>query len=191
MAIDPGNEAHDPARWVDEHGDALFRYAILRVRNDDLAADLVQDTFLSALKAREGFRGGSTLRTWLIGILKHKIIDHYRKHKVEVLETDLGGPDQEANLQHAPSLTPAWDEAPSSLVENREFWGVLSSCLAGLPEAQRRAFTLREFDGLSGEEIRKVLDVTPTNLWVILHRARAGLRRCMESNWFDGKGSNG
>jgi RNA polymerase sigma-70 factor (ECF subfamily) len=187
MAADRKPESPDPSRWVDEHGDALFRYAILRVRDDDLAADLVQDTLLSALKAREGFRGGSTLRTWLIGILKHKIIDHYRRNKVEVRETDLGGPDHEAGLEHAPSHTPAWDENPSSLVEDREFWGVLSNCLAGLPEAQRRAFMLREFDGLTGEEIRKVLEVTPTNLWVILHRARAGLRRCLESNWFGGK----
>lgn len=184
MAVEPDHEAHDPASWVDEHGDALFRFAILRVRDEDLAADLVQDTFLSALKAKEGFRGGSTLRTWLTGILKHKIIDHYRKNKVEVLETDLAGDTPAAILEHAPNLSPRWDEAPSSLVENREFWSVLSGCLSKLPEAQRRAFSMREFDGLTGDEIRKVLDVTPTNLWVILHRARAGLRRCMETNWF-------
>jgi RNA polymerase sigma-70 factor (ECF subfamily) len=187
MAIEQTRETLDPASWVDEHGDALFRFAILRVRNEELAADLVQDTFLSALKARDGFRGGSSLRTWLTGILKHKIIDHYRKHKVEILESDLGPDVPEGILQHAPSLSPAWDEAPSSLVENREFWNVLSGCLSRLPEAQRRAFSLREFDGLDGDEIRKVLDVTPTNLWVILHRARAGLRRCMETNWFGDK----
>jgi RNA polymerase sigma-70 factor (ECF subfamily) len=190
MAADPKKIARDPSRWVDEHGDALFRFALLRVRDEELAADLVQDTFLSALRARDGFRGGSSLRTWLTGILKHKIIDHYRKNKLEILETDLGSDDREANLQHAPSLSPAWDEAPSSLVENREFWGVLSGCLSGLPENQRRAFTMRELDGLTGEESRKVLEVTPSNLWVILHRARAGLRRCMEQNWFNGnKGS--
>jgi len=145
------------------------------VRDEELAADLVQDTFLSALKAREGFRGGSTLRTWLTGILKHKIIDYYRRNKVEVLETDLAPDVPEGLLQHAPSLSPAWDESPSSLVENREFWGVLSGCLSTLPEAQRRAFSMREFDGLTSDEIRKVLGVTPTNLWVMLHRARAGL----------------
>ena len=184
MAVEQNKETIDPSRWVDEHGDALFRFAILRVRNEELAADLVQDTFLSALKARDGFRGGSTVRTWLTGILKHKIIDYYRKHKVEIPEADLGPDFPEGLLQHAPSLSPAWDEAPSSLVENREFWGVLSGCLCKLPEAQRRAFSMREFDGMTTEEIRKVLDVTSTNLWVMLHRARAGLRRCLETNWF-------
>lgn len=184
MAIEPTNNVIDPSVWVDEHGDALFRFAILRVRDENLAADLVQDTFLSALKAKDGFRGGSTLRTWLTGILKHKIIDHYRKNKIEVLESDLAGDTPASILAHAPNLSPKWDESPSSMVENREFWAVLSGCLSKLPEAQRRAFSLREFDGLTGDEIRKVLDVTPTNLWVILHRARAGLRRCMETNWF-------
>jgi RNA polymerase sigma-70 factor (TIGR02943 family) len=188
MAVEQEKRAIDPGNWVDEHGDALFRFAILRVRDEELAADLVQDTFLSALKAKDGFRGGSTLRTWLTGILKHKIIDHYRKNKVEVAEADLAGDTPMAILEHAPALSPRWDEAPSSLVENREFWAVLSGCLSKLPEAQRRAFTLREFDGLNGDEIRKVLDVTPTNLWVILHRARAGLRRCMEINWFGNEG---
>jgi RNA polymerase sigma-70 factor (ECF subfamily) len=188
MAVEPDQEALDPARWVDEHGDALFRFAILRVRDENLAADLVQDTFLSALKAKDGFRGGSTLRTWLTGILKHKIIDHYRKHKIEIREADLAGDGSTGMIEHAPNPSPRWDEAPSSLVENGEFWAVLSGCLSKLPEAQRRAFSMREFDGLTGDEIRKVLDVTPSNLWVILHRARAGLRRCLETNWFGNEG---
>ncbi|MDH5627721.1 MAG: sigma-70 family RNA polymerase sigma factor, partial [Candidatus Krumholzibacteria bacterium] len=106
MALEHEKQAIDPKNWVDEHGDALFRFAILRVRNEELAADLVQDTFLSALKARDGFRGGSTLRTWLTGILKHKIIDHYRKNKVEIVETDLAGDTPMAILQHAPALSP-------------------------------------------------------------------------------------
>jgi RNA polymerase sigma-70 factor (ECF subfamily) len=185
MTNDQPAAERDPSRWVDEHGDALFRFAILRVKDPELAGDLVQDTFLSALKAKEGFRGGSSLRTWLIGILKHKIIDHYRKHRIEVLESDLQGGAEGFDFEHADRVTTRWSEAPSQLVENREFWGVLTSCLAGLPEAHRRAFSMREFDGLDGEEICKVLGVTPTNLWVMLHRARAKLRKCLESNWFE------
>jgi RNA polymerase sigma-70 factor (ECF subfamily) len=187
MTIDGKNDARDATRWVDEHGDALFRFAMLRVRDPELAGDLVQDTFLSALKAREGFRGGSTVRTWLIGILKHKIIDHYRRHRVEVLEADLPADTEGADLDHADRAGARWREAPSSLVENREFWGIFEKCLAGLPEAHRRAFSLREFDGMPGEEICKLLGVTPTNLWVMLHRARAKLRRCLEINWFEVK----
>lgn len=185
MATDRASEARDPSHWVDEHGDALFRFAMLRVRNAELASDLVQDTFLSALKGIEGFRGGSTVRTWLTGILKHKIIDYYRKNRVEIPASEVGPEGTE--LEHAESLQPAWKESPSSLVENREFWAVFTGCLDGLPEAHRRAFSMREFDGLSSEEIRKVLEVTPTNLWVMLHRARTKLRRCLEANWFEGK----
>lgn len=185
MATDRASESRDPSRWVDEYGDALFRYAILRVRDAELASDLVQDTFLSALKGIEGFRGGSSVRTWLTGILKHKIIDHYRKNRIEIPASDVGP--EGTDLDHAESLKPSWKESPSSLVENREFWAVFAGCLDGLPEAHRRAFSMREFDGLSSEEIRKVLEVTPTNLWVILHRARTKLRRCLEANWFEGK----
>jgi len=185
MAEERAAESRDPSRWVDEHGDALFRFAVLRVRDAELASDLVQDTFLSALKAFEGFRGQSSVRTWLTGILKHKIIDYYRKNRLEIPATEVGP--EGTDLDHAESLAPAWKESPSTLVENREFWGVLTNCLDGLPEAHRRAFSMREFDGLSSEEIRKVLDVTPSNLWVILHRARTKLRRCLEANWFEGK----
>jgi RNA polymerase sigma-70 factor (ECF subfamily) len=185
MDRDKSGAAGDPSRWVDEHGDALYRFALLRVKDPELAGDLVQDTFLSALKAREGFRGGSTVRTWLIGILKHKVIDHYRRQKIEVPAADLQAEADEQDLDHADRVAAKWTEAPSRLVENREFWAVLTRCLAGLPEAHRRAFSLREFDGLPGEEICKLLGVTPTNLWVMLHRARARLRRCLEINWFE------
>ena len=185
MSTEKTNDARDASRWVDEHGDALFRFAMLRLRDPELAGDLVQDTFLSALKAREGFRGGSTVRTWLIGILKHKIIDHYRRHKIEVLASDMPAETEGGDLDHAERVSARWSEAPSQLVENREFWGVLTRCLEGLPEAHRRAFSMREFDGMPGEEICKVLGVTPTNLWVMLHRARAKLRRCLEINWFE------
>jgi RNA polymerase sigma-70 factor, ECF subfamily len=178
-------DARDPSRWVDQHGDALFRFALLRVRDVELAADLVQDTFLSALKGLDGFHGRSSIRTWLTGILKHKIIDYYRRNRSEILESDLGPTGNE--LEHAESLRPSWKESPARMVENREFWDVLTECLSGLPEAHRRAFALREFDDLPSEEIRKVLGVTPTNLWVMLHRARTKLRRCLETNWFEGR----
>jgi RNA polymerase sigma-70 factor (ECF subfamily) len=179
------NRAPDASRWVEEHGDALYRYALLRVSDPDLAGDLVQDTFLSALKAAEGFRGGSTVRTWLVGILKHKIIDHYRRNRVEVLASDMPASTEDDDLDHVERASDRWSEAPSQLVENREFWAAFTSCLEGLPEAHRRAFSMREFDGLTSEEICKVLGVTPSNLWVMLHRARAKLRRCLEINWFE------
>ena len=185
MSTENTNDARDTSRWVDDHGDALYRFALLRVKDPELAGDLVQDTFLSALKGVDGFRGGSTVRTWLIGILKHKIIDHYRRNKIEIRASDMATDSEGNDMDHADRLTAKWSEAPSQLVENKEFWAAFTSCLSGLPEAHRRAFSMREFDGLSGEEICKVLGVTPSNLWVMLHRARTKLRRCLELNWFE------
>jgi len=179
------DRAPDSSRWVEEHGDALYRYALLRVNNPDLAGDLVQDTFLSALKGAAQFRGGSTVRTWLIGILKHKIIDYYRRNRIEILASDLPASSESDDLDHVERASDTWGVAPSQLVENDEFWGIFNRCLDGLPPAHRRAFSLREFDGLPGEEICKILEVTPSNLWVMLHRARAKLRRCLELNWFE------
>lgn len=175
----------DASRWVEEHGDALYRFALLRVGDPDLAGDLVQETFLAALRGREGFRGGSTVRTWLIGILKHKILDHYRKDRIEIPASALAPENEAEGLNPLDHASERWSEVPSQLVENEEFWAVFTKCLSALPEAQRRAFSMREFDGLSGEEISKVLGVTPTNLWVMLHRARARLRKCLEINWFE------
>lgn len=185
-ATNEPNRAPDSSRWVEEHGDALYRYALLRVSNPDLAGDLVQDTFLSALKGAANFRGGSTVRTWLIGILKHKIIDYYRRNQSEVLAADLS-PTDDDDLGPVERASDRWSEAPSQLVENEEFWGIFNRCLSGLPEAHRRAFSLREFDGIPGEEICNILGVTPSNLWVILHRARAKLKKCLEINWFETK----
>jgi RNA polymerase sigma-70 factor (ECF subfamily) len=182
-------ENRDPATWVDDHGDALFRYAILRVKDETVAEDLVQETFLSALKAIDRFQGGSALRTWLVGILKHKIIDYYRKSRPEVLASDLGPAEDESHehrlerAAEAPALED-WAGSPSSLLENQRFWEVFAGCLNELPEAHRRAFSLREIDGYKGEEICKILDITSTNLWVILHRARNKLRTCLQDNWF-------
>lgn len=182
---------HDPTAWVDEHGDALFRFALLRVKDTEVAEDLVQETFLSALKGIDRFQGGSSLRTWLIGILKHKIIDHFRKGKPEVLagdltmhnnETEADRMDRAKEHEH-PQLSP-WPGDPDKLLENSEFWGVLVDCLGDLPEVHRRAFALREIDGIKGDEICKILDITSTNLWVILHRARNKLRGCLDANWF-------
>src|SRR5712672_936835 len=144
-ATTDSNRVPDASRWVEEDGDALYRDALLRVSNPDLAGDLVQDTFLSALKAAGGFRGGSTVRTWFIGILKHKIIDHYRRNRVEVLASDMPASTEDDDLDHADRASDRWSEAPSQLVENREFWQTFTRCLEGLPEAHRRAFSMREF----------------------------------------------
>ncbi len=186
------NKKHDPTEWVDEHGDALFQFALLRVKDPEVAEDLVQETFLSALKGIDRFKGRSPLRTWLVGILKHKLIDHFRKGKPEVLVGDLTMHENETEADRldrcgAPDPhMPAWLGA-DKLLENKEFWDVLVKSLDSLPETHRRAFSLREIDGIKGDEICKILDITSTNLWVILHRARGKLRSCLDASWFGAK----
>jgi RNA polymerase sigma-70 factor (ECF subfamily) len=187
----------DPADWVDRYGDYLFRYALLRLRDRSAAEDLVQETFLAALKNRETFSGGSSEATWLVGILKHKIADHFRRQAREGSLPDGEPPDPSGDTPfgatgHWTSGPADWGGNPPDLLRQKEFLEELTKCLSGLSPAQANAFTLREIEGLSTGEICKILDVTETNLWVILHRARMHLRRCLETRWFakgTGKGS--
>lgn len=180
----------DPSTWVDDHGDALYRFALLRVRDPHSAEDLVQDTFIAALEGLEGFQGGSSVRTWLIGILKHKILDQFRKGAREIVSADLTALESETEdetfnrLEQWRQAPGTWRDTPDKLLEDKEFWKVFVRCMDGLPESFRRAFALRELDGLNTEEICKILEVTTTNLWVMLHRARAKLRNCLDNNWF-------
>jgi RNA polymerase sigma-70 factor (ECF subfamily) len=190
---EPNIQKYDPAKWVDEHGDALFRFALLRVKDTHVAEDLVQETLFSALKGIERFKGGSSLRTWLVGILKHKIIDHFRRNRPEVLISDLSlmeNETEEERLERGAKRDEGfseWKDSPFKLLENKEFWVIFQGCLNGLPENHRRAFAMREIDGIKGDEICKILDITSTNLWVILHRARGKLRSCLDANWFSTK----
>ena len=182
--------AIDPGQWVDQHGDALFRYALSRLRDRPAAEDLVQETFLAALKAKERFRGDSTPRTWLVGVLRHKIVDHYRrverKRRIEEDEASHAEPcnafDERGHWTHPPK---AWDPvAPRGNTERTEFWNAVDKCVDGVPGRAGEAFTLRVLCGLSSEEVCQVLSVKATNLWVLLHRARRRLRECLEASWF-------
>jgi len=184
------NSQKDPHLWVDEYGDILYRYAIARVRDPNVAEDLVQDTFLAGIKGRDKFSGRSTERTWLVGILKHKIIDHYRKSKREISSEDLEVRDvpeeQYFDRKGTWKVSPnEWLTDPSKAFEQKEFFGILHSCMQKLPKKQLIAFEMRELQGASPEEICKAIDVTSTNLWVIIYRARAQLKKCIELNWLN------
>jgi len=185
----------DAGRWLEEHADYLFKYASFRLRDDTAAEDAVQETFLAALKAYEKYEGRGSERTWLVGILKHKIIDHFRKVEREApIGEDVDeGPEHTAffersdqwaghwNPDHAPS---DWHATPAELIERGDFWKVFNDCLSPLPQRTASAFTLREVDGLKSEEICEILSISVNNLWVMLHRARLHLRNCLEVNWF-------
>jgi len=178
----------DPHQWITEHGDYLYRYAISRLHNEEVAADLIQETLLAAWKGHKSFAGQSTIRTWLVGILKHKIIDYIRK---EIRDRNLN-----ENAENDPtsaffnnngswSEAPrAWNENPEALFQNEQFRAVLDSCMSKLPEKQGLVFRLRDIMGDETESVCKSCEITPTNLHVLMHRARLALRKCLEIHWF-------
>ncbi len=180
----------DPKTWVEQYGDSLYRFAQARIKDPSIAEDLVQETFLAALGARKNFKGRSTTRTWLIAILKHKIVDYIRKkvreQDTDKLESMTDGIDVNFTDRGDWQLRPSrWAKNPMKLYEQKEFMDVLYHCLAELPDRQAEAFMLREIDGLSTEEVCKELNITATNSWVMLYRARMLLRGCLENNWID------
>lgn len=179
----------DPETWLDRHGDCLYRVALLRVGDPDVASDLVQETFLAAFRSRESFSGRSTERTWLVGILKHKVIDRRRKfgRSPEVLE----GEQAESALdgffdarRHWTRMPGRWPGDPGQALETGEFWDVLTGCLSGLPRRLAEAFVLRELEEMDRDVICRDLAITPVNLAARLHRARLLLRDCLERKWF-------
>lgn len=192
MDAESGREKKvDPSRWVDEHGDCLFRYALVRVRTREVAEDLVQDTLLAAVRGQDRFGGRSSERSWLVGILKNKIVDYYRKltrettfTDMEFLKDELSHKFEDGFWNHA--LGPKdWKPESDEVTHKDEFWQIMRDCLSKLPDRISAAFVLREMDDTPGKEVCALLNISESNLWVMLHRARMGLRECLEANWFD------
>ncbi|MBK9441568.1 MAG: sigma-70 family RNA polymerase sigma factor [Comamonadaceae bacterium] len=173
-----------------EHRDYLMRFAQLQLRNDAWAQDVVSETVLAALAKPQAFESRSQLKTWLIGILKHKVIDSLRQHGREVStsvsDDDLVDPMEYIGFQvdgHFKETPSDWGNPEQDLC-SRQFLTVMEACASKLPAVQGRLFLMREWLELSCEEICKELNLTPTNLYVQLHRARLRLRECLELNWF-------
>ena len=177
----------DPAQWVDRYGDALLQYACTRVGDRETAEDLVQETFLAAFKARRDFDHRAAFSTWLIAILRRKIIDHYRKvaraPAADDAEIDAVAPmfDKSGHWAVPPAK---WGSAAINHAENSEFWEVVRRCLGDLPRHLAQAFELRELGLASVQEASEIAGVTPRNLSVRLHRSRLLLRDCLQSKWF-------
>lgn len=184
--------ANDPSCWVDEHGDVLYRYALERVRKSEIAQDLVQETFLAAVRTHDRFRGGSTVRSWLCGILKHKICDFYRKRGRETSFTDLEFLSDECAEKFVPegywvhmNGPKEWKPEADEVMHRDEFWTTMRHCLGKLPERVAAVFMMREMDEVESKEICATLLISESNLWVMLHRARMALRECLATNWFE------
>lgn len=177
----------DPETWLDDHGGALYKYALLHCRDEHRAEELVQETLLAALAGRERYSGEASARTWLIGILKHKIVDEFRRDARQA-------PLEEAELLEDPCQDECFDQRghwavpladwgdPEQALARGQFLAILQRCLDALPDRLGRLFLLREVLEEETEQICKELAITPTNLWTMLYRARMGLRRCLDRN---------
>lgn len=184
------NENHtlNPDKWVDLYSDYLFNYTIAKVNDDEIAKDLVQETFFSALKAMKNFKGEAAERTWLISILKRKIIDYYRKinskkGKAEVRITYNDDTENEGDWLEE-RVPDRLDGNAEIDMENEELGEAIHKCMDKLPEKQSAIFKMKTIEGFDTEAICKEMDITASNLWVIVHRARLQLMDCLEKSWF-------
>lgn len=177
------------SQWVEEHGDALFRFARSRVNSHELAEDLVQTTYISALKDYQRFRRESSAKTWLVSILRHKIMDHYRKKKPESLENF---PDSGESLHQSQEKTAEMIQDiasirlnPEEILEHGDLRKTLSKCMDGLPNRLRMVFMLRDIEDETTEKICEELDISISNFSVMMHRARKQLHECFMKHGFN------
>jgi len=183
-------ETINPENWLNDYGDMLYRYAVTRVRSEAIAEDLLQETLLAGIQGVEKFNHNSSVSSWLVGILKHKIMDYYRKSQRELpllSDTDLG----EDLLAHQFDEQGHWKvdladwAVPESALESKEFWQAFYHCQSRLPDTMASLFILRVVDGVSTEECCQLLGFKNHNqLWVALSRTRMKLRQCLEVHWF-------
>lgn len=177
----------DPNQWINLYSDYLFNYTISRVNDREIAKDLVQDTFVAGLKSMKNFKGDASERTWLISILKRKIIDYYRK-----INSNKGKAEVRINYSDEESegdwleerVADPFDKTAEDQLENSELGDAIYNCLGKLPEKQAQVFKMKTILNYETEAICNELGITPSNLWVIIHRARVAMAECMQENWF-------
>ena len=182
------NHQINPNNWIDLYSDYLFNFTISRVSDGVIAQDLVQDTFLAALKSMKNFKGEASERTWLISILKRKIIDHYRKinskkGKAEVRITYNADSESEGDWLEERVADP-YDKTAEDNMQNEELGAAILDCLSKLPKKQAEVFKMKTIQGFETEVICNELNITASNLWVIIHRARTAMAACLKENWF-------
>jgi len=181
-------EKIEPNKWIDRYADYLFNYTITRVNDREIAQDLVQETFFAGLKSMKNFKGEASERTWLVSILKRKIIDYYRK-----INSKKGQAEVRINYNSGEEGEGDWleervadlsDLGAAGTMENEELGNAITNCISLLPEKQAAVFKMKTLQGYETETICNELDITASNLWVIIHRARTALAECLEENWF-------
>jgi RNA polymerase sigma-70 factor (TIGR02943 family) len=195
--IDKKRNVHiDPANWLDIYGDTLFRYSLKYINNQTIAEDLVQDTFLAALKSFNSFEGVSSEQTWLIGILKNKISDYYRNIytntsqdkkniSIDPDELDYINDGSERGSWKTNRRPAKWSIDSNDPVEKEQFWIYLNKCLDKIDPKLAIIYSLRDIHQVNYKEVCNILTLKPTNLRVMLHRTRKLLRQCLEVNWIE------
>uniref|UniRef100_UPI0040491408 sigma-70 family RNA polymerase sigma factor n=1 Tax=Flavobacterium sp. TaxID=239 RepID=UPI0040491408 len=178
-----------PDTWVDQYADYLFNYAVTRVSDAEIAKDIVQETFLAGLKSAKNFKGDAAERTWLIAILKRKVIDHYRKinsnkGKAEVRMSYNSSSDEDGDWLEEQVADP-FSVLENDEIENEELGLAIQNCIDKLPTKQARVFKMKTIQGISTEDICNELGINPSNLWVMIHRSRTALMDCLNQNWFN------
>lgn len=188
-ALESGRNAQ---LWLEEHGNYLYRFAFSRVRDRAAAEDLVQDTLLTAINRLDTFEGRSSMRTWLAGILRFKLMEYLRRSSRETLYShqEESGDDSAGNfdrLQLWNKTFANWADDPDQCFESKEFLAQLQGCLSKLKDKQRLAFLLTVVDENESSAVCEALGVKENNLFVLLYRARMRLRGCLETNWVESK----
>lgn len=173
--------------WIKDYADALYKYTVIRINDTGIAEDIVQETFLSAWRNRDNFKGEASEKNWLYAICKNKIIDYYRKKSSSIIqyaETDntIGFFDEVEHWTDE-SSPKEWGINYQQTVEKKEFYSILEKCKTNLQQMQQSVFVMKYLEDLDTGEICKVLGITSSNYWVLIHRAKLSLRSCLEKNW--------
>lgn len=186
-----------PNTWVSNYGDYLFSIALMKTNNTEIAEDLVQDTFLSAIKAADNFKGESSEKTWLVRILQNKIIDYYRKKDIlkgtidylsgteKSFDEHFFAPDDHSEAYWRKDAMPGhWKSDADAGINQEEFNKILEFCMKKLPAKLLPVFVSKYIEDEDADKICKDYELSSSNYWVILHRAKLLMRSCLEKNWF-------
>jgi RNA polymerase sigma-70 factor (TIGR02943 family) len=180
----------NPNLWVEKYADQLYTYTYVRINDTGMAEDIVQETYLSAWKNRDSYKGEASEKNWLFSICKNKIIDHYRKKTHQLArpaEFDISDAFFNEEDHWTSEAGPInWGIEDHHSIEKKEFYTILALCKSKLQELQQSVFVLKFMEGQDSVAICKVLNITASNYWVLIHRAKLQLRNCLHKNWIKG-----
>jgi len=181
-------ETLNPEKWIDNYADYLYNYTIVRVNDHIAAQEIVSETLLSAWRARRNYKGKAAERTWLTAILKRKIIDYYRKVNSAKGQAEVSmsypSPEMEGDWIEE-NIADSQNRNAEDILENEELRLAILKCLKQLPKKQAEIFRMKTIEGIDTKTICKEHQITPSNLWVIIHRARKSMSACLEKTWFN------